>query len=94
MPVYEERRLRRPAYGFSLPWSVPQIAEDAALPLGLPRNRWRYTCIDTREAAGLQLATNGDILVGRADNGKILSRPFTSHCCPHFATNGVPYQTW
>ena len=70
-PVYEERTLSFPPYDPFAP------VKDAALPLGLPRHKFilYYDCLYGHGAGGLQLATNGDILVGRTDNGKIPSPP-------------------
>ena len=42
-------------------------AHNAALPLLPPSNRSR--------SQALQLATNGDVLIGRSDNGASLERP-------------------
>lgn len=83
MPVYEERPLFYPYYGFS------SLVKSAALPLGLPpEDEEVYNCTYTDGADGLQLATNGDILVGRADHGTTPSRPSSSPCCSQLAING------
>ena len=50
---------------------------NAALPLGPPSG--------PADTQGLQLATNGDVLIGRADNGAILS--LSSDACPCACTS-------
>ena len=59
-PVYEKQRLRRKSTT-----SEYSARGRSRMPLGLPSG-------PARDQA-LQLATNGDILIGRADNGTTMS---------------------
>ena len=67
--MYEEQRLRD-FYSHDI---LPPDSTTASLPLGSPY----YPA----HSQGLQLVTNGDVLIGRADNSATLSLSFDIHAC-------------